>query len=327
MIRNAQKEDKENITKNGIISSEFIEHKKQILSIASRNYISKLMEFEIPRINDDIAIQAFIEEKMEHMQGVVYLQKGCCKGYLLYQLWEEDNILHCNIPIWGYGAEGEDRTKIVSLLFQELAGQLVNGKVVSFSVHIYAQDLEIQRLFSYMEFGIQAETGVRLLQKNDINKEYCIRKIEVSEIGKRWSEIWALLSKLIMHLKESPIFYPGNEFTEDVYKEFFEDEDTNVFIAEENGRIIGVIETNPERNEFIFRKEESANVGEAFVLPEYRGTKLAESLLFYAENELLMKQCSYEWVEHGTANPNARGFWNKYFSTYEYEFVRCIGGI
>lgn len=237
---------------------------------------------------------------MEHMQGVVYLQKGCFKGYLLYQSWEEDNILHCNIPIWGYGAEGEDRTKIVSLLFQELAGELVNGKVVSFSVHIYAQDLEIQRLFSYMEFGIQAETGVRLLQKHDINKEYCIRKIEVSEIGKRWSEIWALLSKLIMHLKESPIFY---------------------------GRIIGVIETNPERNEFIFGKEESANVGEAFVLPEYRGTKLAESLLFYAENELLMKQCSYEWVEHGTANPNARGFWNKYFSTYEYEFVRCIGGI
>ena len=171
MIRNAQKEDKENITKNGIISSEFIEHKKQILSIASRNYISKLMEFEIPRINDDIAIQAFIEEKMEHMQGVVYLQKGCCKGYLLYQLWEEDNILHCNIPIWGYGAEGEDRTKIVSLLFQELAGELVNGKVVSFSVHIYAQDLVIQRLFSYMEFGIQAETGVRLLLKHDINKE------------------------------------------------------------------------------------------------------------------------------------------------------------
>lgn len=31
------------------------------------------------------------------------------------------------------------------------------------------------------------------------------------------------------------------------------------------------------------------------------------------------------WVEHGTANPNARGFWKKYFKTYQYELVRTIG--
>lgn len=30
------------------------------------------------------------------------------------------------------------------------------------------------------------------------------------------------------------------------------------------------------------------------------------------------------WVEHGTANPNARGFWNKYFDTYRYELIREI---
>ena len=30
------------------------------------------------------------------------------------------------------------------------------------------------------------------------------------------------------------------------------------------------------------------------------------------------------WVEHGTANPNARGFWNKYFLPYQYELVRTI---
>lgn len=32
----------------------------------------------------------------------------------------------------------------------------------------------------------------------------------------------------------------------------------------------------------------------------------------------------YMWVEHGTANPNARGFWNKYFTTCHYELVRRV---
>lgn len=312
------------IIKNRIISSEFMKYKKEILALASSNYFNELTDFETLRLNDCNEIQAFIEEKMNNMQGIIYLEEGVCRGYLLYHLWEEDKVVHCNIPVWGYGTDVENRMKIVSFLFQELARQLVNGKSVLFSIHIYAQDLEIQKLFSCMEFGIQAETGVRLLKKHYINKNHSIRKIEISEIRKRWAEIWSLLSKLIMHLKESPIFYPCNEFTEEVYKAFFEDKGTSVFIAEENGRIIGLIETNSEKNEFIFGKESSANVGEAFVLPEYRGTNLAESLLFYAENDLIMNHCFYDWVEHGTANPNARGFWGKYFTTYEYEFVRYI---
>jgi len=32
------------------------------------------------------------------------------------------------------------------------------------------------------------------------------------------------------HLRKSPIFYPGEEFTEGVYKEFFGNEGTRVFI-------------------------------------------------------------------------------------------------
>lgn len=30
------------------------------------------------------------------------------------------------------------------------------------------------------------------------------------------------------------------------------------------------------------------------------------------------------WVEHGTANPNAVGFWNRYFDSYCYSMVRDI---
>lgn len=43
---------------------------------------------------------------------------------------------------------------------------------------------------------------------------------------------------------------------------------------------------------------------------EYRGTGLSETLLRFAEKRALEEGYKNMWVEHGTANPNARGFWN-----------------
>lgn len=51
---------------------------------------------------------------------------------------------------------------------------------------------------------------------------------------------------------------------------------------------------------------------------------VAQALLHLLEADLRAAGVEYEWVEHGTANPTARGFWNKYFETVEYEFIREI---
>lgn len=63
---------------------------------------------------------------------------------------------------------------------------------------------------------------------------------------------------------------------------------------------------------------------EIYIEPKYRGKKVAQALLYYLDTDLKANNVEYEWVEHGTANPTARGFWNKYFETYEYEFIRSI---
>lgn len=199
-------------------------------------------------------------------------------------------------------------------------------KTVIFSVNLYAHDVEIQRLFSYMEFGIQAETEIRFLKKADNLNGVEIKELSKGEMENRWKEIWGLLAQLIHHLEKSPVFYPGEEFTEEVYREFFEDEGTRVYIAEEEGKIIGLFESNVDNIPLIFAEHEAANVGEAFVLPEYRGNGIAEALLYYVEQDLLRGNYHYAWVEHGTANPNARYFWNKYFTTYKYEMIRKING-
>lgn len=51
---------------------------------------------------------------------------------------------------------------------------------------------------------------------------------------------------------------------------------------------------------------------------------LAQSMLKYVSDILSQEGIHRLWVEHGTANPNARGFWNKYFTSYSYTMVRDI---
>lgn len=265
----------------------------------------------------------FLNESKEGIKGLVYLEEGKCTAFLLYNVWEDHGEIYCSVPEWGYGSVSQDREKVICRLFQALASDVVTDRTVNFSVHLYAHEMEIQRLFSYMEFGIQAETGICRLGDTNLNSEG-IRELKKEEIIGRWKEIWCLLEQLIQHLQKSPIFYLGEEFTEEVYREFFTDSGTRVFVAEEKDEIIGLIESNTDNIPLLFSEKQAVNVGEVYVLPQYRGKNVAQTLLNYAKQELFRDNYQYAWVEHGTANPNARYFWNRYFATYKYEMIRRI---
>lgn len=295
----------------------------QIYKIAYENYKLEVANFQDVQRKAFEDFREYVSGNMEGINGLVYLEEGVCKAFLLYNVWEESGEVFCTIPEWGYGSISSDREKAICYLFQTLAQEVVTDGAVNFSIHIYAHDLQIQRLFSYMEFGIQAETGICKLNASIVSSDI-IRELKKEEVVNRWKEIWSLLEKLIRHLQKSPIFYPGEEFTEEVYKEFFTDSGTRVFVAEEKGEMIGLIEANSDNIPLLFSTKQAANVGEVYVLPEFRGKKVSHALLQYAKQKLLEDNYQYAWVEHGTANPNARYFWNQYFHTYKYEMIRRI---
>lgn len=295
----------------------------EIVDIAYEKYIEETEKHHWLVKRSRQSFESFFKEKFGEMSGIFGLVDNDCSGFLLYIL-RDDGDIYCDIPVWGYGAKGKNSIKILACLFQHLAEKIVLDKKVHFSVRLYACDKETQKLFSFMEFGIQSEKCIRHIEEIEHTSKYRIREISKNEMKQKWKEIWGLLLQLISHLQKSPVFYPGNEFTEEVYKEFFTDVETKVFVAEDKNRIIGLIEANSENMKFLFPNIQSLNVGEIYVEPEYRGKKVAQALLHYLDTDLKANNVEYEWVEHGTANPTARGFWNKYFETYEYEFIRSI---
>lgn len=154
---------------------------------------------------------------------------------------------------------------------------------------------------------------------------YTFKTLNKREIEEHWQAIWKMTEGIIAQLKASPVFYPCTEFTEDVYKEFYLDCNTSVHVAlDANNNFVGMIESNRDQDLFIFPEKQSVNVGEAYVIPELRRSGLASELLHYTEAYEAINGAEFSWVEHGTANPNARSFWSKYFDTWQYEMVRKI---
>lgn len=301
-------------------------YEEKILELLYAKYKIQIQNFKAVHLMSKEVFKAFYSDQMQEAESLLVIHNEELVGVLFYFTWQEGETRYCEIPLIGYAAKQENEEKYIGVLFQKLAEKYVNAGKTYFSIHVYAKDEKIKQLFSYMQFGMMAETGIRKIEtKYKVNTSVQIRTLNKTEITQRWHEVWQLTRCIIDHLKTSPIFYKGDEFTEEVYQEFFMDQGTSVHIAfDKNDKMIGMIESNKDTNPFVFGKEKATNIGEAYVISEYRGSGLAQDLLNFAQAYERQYGAIWAWVEHGTANPNARGFWNKYFETYTYEMVREV---
>ena len=276
---------------------------------------------------DDISFDIFKEkigDKLSEMNSIRVDDGVGGQGVIYYSMWTADGVQICHVPVYGYYGSSE---KILSKLFCKLSEKLMENGDTEYQVDLYAHDHEALKLFAMMQFGFIYEQG-RMAIIDDgcrLSGDYVIKTLSKAETEEHWDEIWTLTKAIVEHLKQAPVFYPGHEFTEQVYKEFFMDPGTNLHVAfSRENKMIGMIESNSESDELAFQSTRSVNAGEIYVIPEYRGSALAGDLLRYAADYEKEKGAEYLWVGHGTANPNARGFWNKYFNTYQYQLVRKI---
>lgn len=257
---------------------------------------------------------------------LVYVEEEEVVGYLGYEeTWEVESTLFCRVPLFGYGAMGPERSQILSYLFQTLGERLCVKEKLHFEIKIYAHDTEVQQLFSFLQFGIQCEEGVYRYPVKEVDlEEIVIRELKEREKVVRWKEVWGILQQLIVHLRKSPVFYKGEEFMEEAYAGYLQEKSTKVLVAEKEGSIIGILCASKDGNGFLNDKPKWYNIGDIYVDPSYRGSKVAKNMLAVMIRLLSEQGIETYWVEHGTANPNARGFWNKYIQTYAYTMIREI---
>ncbi|WP_167958049.1 GNAT family N-acetyltransferase [Anaerosporobacter faecicola] len=308
-----------------IISYDTMDQEK-VIAIAYTKYLEEYTYAKWLPLCSEEEFMMQMKENMGDVKGYVCIEKGEILGYLLYSRFQGDSgVTWCMSPVWGYGAIGERKEQILSRLFEQIAGEECTKNKVHFEIKLYAHDEKAIRLFSYLQFGMQCEEGIRSTNQTiPVEGKVTVCELTKQEIKSRWQEIWELVDVLINHLRKSPVFYPGEEFTEELYKDFFLNNTTHVYAAKNKESLLGLIEVNEEESRLFGVGKKGVNVGDIIVKEEYRGTSVAKQLLETVNVQLREQKIAYMWVEHGTANPNARGFWDKYFHTYCYAMIRDI---
>lgn len=139
------------------------------------------------------------------------------------------------------------------------------------------------------------------------------------------TDVIELYRNLINHLRVSPIFYHCNGFLpiEDRFEDFLS-EDMRIFAAFYNNELVGMIDSEPTDIEFAMTDSKAIGMGDVLIKSNYRGHGLGAALLAFANNRIKESGIDRIFVTHGTINPTARGFWDKYFTNYAYTMTRQI---
>jgi len=234
-------------------------------------------------------------------------------------------------PLYGYGIRSARRAEVIGKLFQSTAVELCERYAQRLRVCVYAHDADVLRTYIMSAFAMDVADVARDVKDPIavIGRENGV-KFTFKELGKREltayrDEIIGLYRGLINHLRRSPIFYHCRYFLplEERFDDFLT-EDMRIFAAFDEGKLIGMIDSEPAGEGIQTFGGKSMGMGDVFVVPSYRGLGVAHALLEYANHELKSSGIQRLYVMHGTINPTARGFWDKFFTPYAYTMTRSI---
>jgi len=294
---------------------------EQVLEKLYEKYEKEMNEQE-RRVLSFAEFEILVKNKIEAYEYVYAIEGEQVLGVIFYDYFIGGRKAYCLIPSFGYfGSE-----KILSRLFQWIATKNVVEFECEFSIHLYCHDLETINLFSDLQFGKMSSNDVMdITTREKINNKFEIKELSKEEINNDWVQLWDITKKLVDHLKVSPVFYPGIEYTQSNYKSYFLEEDTHVFICRNQYNApIGMVVTTDEKNMLLTGSNKSACLNEIYVDSYYRNGELAKALLQKVMNYHYEHNIASLWVCHKTANPNARYFYKKYFTPVEVEMTRVI---
>ncbi len=245
------------------------------------------------------------------------------------------NVKGCFTPIEAHGAlHGEfgisnyyNRDRIYSRLYQAAADKWVRAGIRSHAIALYADDKEAINSFFYNGFGMRCIDAIISL-KDDL-EEKNIGLVEQSDLKyyempkEEWGELTDVHNDLISHLGASPSFMRIPQISrEELYQRA--GEDVRYFGVKYQGSYIAYLKVSDSGENFITEHPLMMNICGAFCKPDYRGTNIIHNLLRMLIITLRNEGYLYLGVDCESFNPNARGFWMKYFNPYTYSLVRRI---
>lgn len=277
-------------------------------------------------------IKTSINKLFHNGKGLVVYENDVPVGFIALFIGDNkdtEGYKTAHSPIYGYGIKkGTDRGKIASLLFQYISELLLKNNVRHYVITIYAHDKEVIEAFVLNQFGIICTDVIKNIDVPFITEKvdgFVFKEFSKKDIQEHKGTLLQIWRDLANHLRKSPAYYYGDEFTDNAYWEYVNNDNTRLFATMDGvQQIIGIVDASRYGNCFANSDVFTVNIGDLYLDPVYRGKQVAQSLLQFVSDILIKDNYKRLWVQHGTVNPNALRFWDRYFTGFTYQLTRSI---
>lgn len=254
---------------------------------------------------------------------------GKLMGYLLFAgPWDGffGDVKGVFSPLSGsaFSYEYENRGKLASMLFAEVAREFAAEGIYSCGLCRYAHDEETAKSFVLNGFGIRCMDAVQ--ETEHLALQAVPGEAVFEELPReRFGEVAHLQKGLHSHLLNAPVFFPLPDCGfEAWFAEWITRETMRIFAAKADGKVVGFISVEEEGENFVTEYHKMKNICGAYFMEEYRGTGIARGLLAFVRDTLKAEGVTHLGVDCETMNPTALRFWTKSFVPYTYSFARRI---
>ncbi|MCO5217016.1 MAG: GNAT family N-acetyltransferase [Thermomicrobiales bacterium] len=218
-------------------------------------------------------------------------------------------------PLFANLVSPQDADRIFTEMLTALAEMPVLAGVDTMAVSICPHHRDHLASASLNGFGIRCSDAVQDIDALPMpTNEF---PYEISEV--HWRDAVSIIEakrSLAEHLTKSPVYMEYFDFSPEFVAWKSEQRQSVHLVARDGDHIIGFIEATLEGENYLTNHPQMRNICGAGVLPQYRGQGIMRELLARLAERYRPEGIITLGVDYETMNPNARGFWERYFVPY-----------
>ncbi len=278
------------------------------------------------KLMDAGKVAGYLYQTCEEYSALAAAQDGEILGYLgwfVFDNFRDTGRRAAFTPVWAHAALEEHWALIYRELYQAAAQRWQAQGCEMMAATFLAADDFARDFWFWNGYGMTVVDAVRALDPLGVPDVagLSIRKADLSDLD----TLAELDAAHCAHYTAAPVWMcPRTASDREFYKDFLENEPNSIWLALQAGKPVGYMQfeqLGTSASEIV-RDDGTISITGAYVDPDHREQKAAAHLLdagLAHYRQLGFKRCATDFESF---NPNAAGFWKKYFEPVCYSAIR-----
>ncbi len=300
------------------------EHVEQATTLVHQAYERERAAVPLlPTVKSDI-LTSEIEQLCTEGLGFAVVQDGTLAGFLAGMRVQRffgaaDGVY---IPIYGHGAQAEQRVSLQWALYAHAAQNWVDQGLTSHAITMFTHDGALVQAWFHMGFGLRCVDAIRPPAPVEApDSGLTVRLLTPDDAD----AILPLHREHQSYYHRSPLFMPYRvDATAEWMRQWLEQPCHHIWAAFDEGQPVSYMQVKHGGETFVSDDAAMRNICGAFTAPAARGRGAATVLLRHICAWMAEQGFTRLGVDFESFNPLGSAFWLRHFTPFTYSLTRRV---